>query len=222
MYFDAIIVMQHGNSIKLITDSDTYPQSILDKAAVNAFPTGEAWHLFENARSFRFVQLTERDYLLSYTLVLGESHGTRNGRLHSWGLIGDASSLVGSDGLAMFAPQELFEFYINAFVKDLFFQAMVHGLAQAPPAKHPRSLTGWEKVKLYASRLGIVRQYDDPTQWAQIEQLVFQTFWVKMRVSTIWRRRYQPVTFSTLALSKRENTAIFSVPTRREDVCLCT
>jgi hypothetical protein len=224
MLFDPVIVSQHNDDIELITESDTYSLDLLNKAADHIFPLGRSWHLYTNARSFRFVPLNARHSLLSYTLVLGEGHGTWNGRLHAWGLIGKSKQLVGEDGLTMFSPQGLFEFYQNTFVMDEFYEAMVNGLSQPIASPRTSPLTWWEKTKLYASRLRMICQYDNPAQWATVERLVYETFREKMKTPRPFgRHRQQPITFSTLALSKQERTEILGIPAGRKKqprICL--
>lgn len=217
MYFEPVIVTQTKNQPMLQSESDSLSDHLRKKVITSIFPSGERWESYENARSFRFVQLDQTHYLLSYTLILGESYDTWNGRLHAWGLIGTREQLIGTDGLGMFAPQELFEFYVDLFKMDFYYQVMIEGLAQAPSLNAQIKFSWWKKLLLHSNRLGYRWQYNNPIQWSIVEMFTYQTFCKKMMTARFRNGRNSPVTFSTFSLSADEPANIKGLPSCQLD-----
>ena len=215
MTFQLIVVTQDQAQSELVVESGDLTSHQIRSASKKIFPSGERWEAYENARSFRLVQLDRFHFLLSYTLVLGESHDTWNGRLHAWGLVGTYQDLIGNDGLGMFSPQELFEFQSNRFRMDVFYQGMFEGLAQAPSLNTDIQLTWWKKLMFYSNRLGYQWQYDDPIQWSIVEMFTYQTFCCKMMGPRLRNSSISPVTFSTFSLAKDYTTHITGLPCKK-------
>jgi hypothetical protein len=207
-----IIVEQNIDDVEIVI-APNLPKSIMEAAISKIFPAGSEWASYKNARSFRFTNLKGKYYLLSYTLILGKGQNMWNGTLRSWGLIDHLEAFLSEDGLKGHDPQQLFQRHKSAFLEDPFYEPMARGLdAQVTSREKITSPIGAKLFNWLGIHIPAVFSlpFTNPSDWVHVESALYHYWRDGITIPRIGRAK--PMTFTTLTLTKSENTKMKGIP----------
>jgi hypothetical protein len=210
----SIVVTQRIDDVELIAATDDMGERIRNSVLVNMFPTGSDWGNYIGARSFRFIPIAYKNYLLSYTLVLNAKQGEWDGQLHAWGIVGSLESFLTESSLSNYSPRDLFINYAEMFKTDELSKVMLQGLTPIEPLMQDMKLPWILRRIWFGQKLGFSWKYQDSAQWSNVENWLYDTFILSIP-GKWWRNLgYQPKTFSTFTLSTSEPTEIIGIPNK--------
>lgn len=209
----SVVVVQDTNDIRIETGSEQMGERLKKSAAIHAFPTGSDWREYAGARSFRFIPIAYRNYLLSYTLVLRGDEGEWPGQLRAWGLVGPLETFLVESSLANRSPREIFMTHSDLFETDEQHAVMLKGLEAGADAAPQSFDLPWLLRLFWRKQKAVISwRFSEPDQWANIEALLYGLFRHTLRFNRHFRKDIQLKTFSTFALSPSEPAEILGLP----------
>lgn len=210
----AVVVTQHVDDVLLTACSPNIGERLQRSVITNILPTGSDWGNYIGARSFRFVPVNYRNYLLSFSLVLGEAQGEWDGQLHAWGLLGTLESFLTESSLRGNNPRVLFLKNSRLFEVDYLYDVMIGGLQPTSPSPPSLHLPWLLRLLLSSKKTGFSWKFTDAAQWSNIENWLYLTFQYSLPGNRWWQREKQPKSFSTFTLSTSEPTEMIGLPSK--------